>query len=185
MSRRHEAGSGVDSQTGTWVPEFPGQRPPFPPGHELSLVHGANSPRRFGPLAAELELQARTDPGWPEHLNATMYRGSIAALFRAEARIELLVGYLNQFDAMGAMTETIEVEENETQIGDGKSRRVSITKRISSALERLHREESLAMNLRSKLGLDPLSFSKIQADVAKAQLDLTKIWAEEHEGDGG
>jgi len=174
--------SGVDSTTGEWTPAFPGQREPFKKGHTLSMVHGANSPRRFGPLAEQLEHQARTSEGWPPHLDNPMYRSSIKALFRAEARIELLTDFLNQFDGVqgveDAMSERVHTEEEEDETYTGK-KRVTMTKRVSSAMERLHREETLAMNLRSKLGLDPLSFSRIQADVARTSVDLTKLWSDD------
>lgn len=44
------AGSGV-AHDGSWVPEFPGQRPPIQPGHLASVRHGAFSQRLIGPLA--------------------------------------------------------------------------------------------------------------------------------------
>lgn len=50
---------------GEWVPAFPGQRPPFQPGHELSLKHGAYASVALGPRVAELADELRPHvPGY-------------------------------------------------------------------------------------------------------------------------
>ncbi|WAL67129.1 hypothetical protein ORV05_04895 [Amycolatopsis cynarae] len=173
--------SGIDPETGEWNPVWKGQLAPFRPGNTVSLTHGATSPRRFGPLSEELERRARQSPDWPTHLNSAMYDQAVGALFRTEAKVMLLMQYLSRFEPEQAMTDLVETEETEESEGDqtsGRKRRMSTTKRLNNALEMLRREETLAMNLRSKLGLDPLSFSRIQADVASAKLDLTRIWAQ-------
>ena len=48
-----------------WKPAFEGQRPPFLPGNEANLIHGARSERRVGPLAERISLLAQweTRPG--------------------------------------------------------------------------------------------------------------------------
>jgi hypothetical protein len=67
-------GQGVDGQDGpeAAVPAGAGEEgrggargyswPPFEPGHTLSTRHGAYSPRRVEPLAAELVELALADP---------------------------------------------------------------------------------------------------------------------------
>jgi hypothetical protein len=53
----------VAGQETTWVPAFPSQRPPFEPGNQLATTyHGAYSPRRVDPLAAELVAVVLDDP---------------------------------------------------------------------------------------------------------------------------
>lgn len=75
---RARSGIGPD---GTWTPAFPGQRPPFPPGHdlgvrfepgnELGLRHGAYAELRLAPRAAEIveglrgQVPARTEADEP------------------------------------------------------------------------------------------------------------------------
>lgn len=44
-----------------WVPKFPGQRPPFTPGNEMAVKHGAGSPRKVAPIAAELMQELFAD----------------------------------------------------------------------------------------------------------------------------
>lgn len=51
-----DARSGVD-ESGEWTPAFPGQRPPFGPGHALSTKHGVFSRAAMQPRAAELAAQ--------------------------------------------------------------------------------------------------------------------------------
>lgn len=45
--------SGLDEH-GEWTPAFPGQRPPFSKGHELTVTHGAYARIKLAPRAAEL-----------------------------------------------------------------------------------------------------------------------------------
>jgi hypothetical protein len=53
----------VAGQETAWVPAFPSQRPPFAPGNEVAATyHGAYSPRRVDPLAAELVAVVLDDP---------------------------------------------------------------------------------------------------------------------------
>lgn len=42
------------AEEGTWVPEFPGQRPPFAVGNSVALKHGGKSVVALRPRAAEL-----------------------------------------------------------------------------------------------------------------------------------
>ena len=53
------ADSGRDER-GEWTPAFPGQRPPFEPGHELTVKHSAYADVRLGPRVAELADEIRT-----------------------------------------------------------------------------------------------------------------------------
>jgi hypothetical protein len=54
-----QTGSGLD-EDGGWMPQFPGQRPPFPRGNDLHLSHGAYaSPLRLGERADEIAEQVR------------------------------------------------------------------------------------------------------------------------------
>jgi len=151
-----------------WTPEFDGQRPPFPPGndlgvklqpgHELSTRHGAYSPRRVEPLAAELVDQVLDDPDIP-YLQMPSYRLAVWAWARAEAQVQLLTEYLA--DRAG-----------ESGVGDLDD------ESIRAAYLLLHRAEARADRSRSKLGLDPLSRARLGRDVAlghRAAMDTASI----------
>ena len=63
-----------------WTPEFAGQRAPFPAGHEMSMVHGARSERKVGPLAAQLAQDLLTDPDVPPAYSRAAVLGLSAGL---------------------------------------------------------------------------------------------------------
>jgi hypothetical protein len=67
--------------------------PPFEPGNEVALRHGAYSPRRVDPLAKEIVDHLLTDPELA-YLHAPRHRWTVLALGRAEAQVQLLVEYL-------------------------------------------------------------------------------------------
>ncbi len=79
--------------TPVWVPASAGQRPPFAPGHELSLRHGAYLPRKVDPLARELVDRVLDDEG-ASHVRAAACRPALPAWARAEAQVQQLSEYL-------------------------------------------------------------------------------------------
>lgn len=117
-----------------WTPAFPGQRPPFQPGHTLSLRHGARSPRVVDPLADSILQRAVEDAPW---LSEPKYAATVRAWARAEAQAELLTAWLDEHG--------LHDEEG----------------RLRYAEQALHRAETRAMNLRSRLGLDPISRARL------------------------
>jgi|GEM_PF-3456694 len=71
-----------------WVPEFPGQRPPFQPGNAAALRTGAHSPRVYGPRAQELAaglVADRPDLGSPSYAAAVTVWATFLARFELEA----------------------------------------------------------------------------------------------------
>lgn len=156
--------SGVQAG-GAWVPAFPGQRPPFQPGHELATHHGAYSPRRVDPLATEL-VERILDDDDVAYLRALSVRPALWAWAKAEARVQLLEEYLAGRGGPDG-------------VGDLEDRRTR------SAWELLHRAETRAESGRKQLGLDPLSRARLGRDVAQgrqadAAAELTRM-REEHE----
>lgn len=155
------------------TPLEPWQRPPFRPGHTLSLKHGAYSPRRVEPLAEELvesTLAAAADRGSvTAYLSEPSYRPSLWAWARAEAKVQLLTEWL--MDRGGDLDE------------DGE---------VRSAAALLERVERRAVTLRARLGLDPLSRAKLGRDVAAGSLSVAQLMSmlgddpgdEEGDGDG-
>lgn len=146
-------------ETSPWVPAFPGQRPPFQPGHELSIQHGAYSPRKVDPLAAELVERLLQDPT-VGYLQTPAYRPALWAWARAEAQVQLLTEYLEQRGKGGV-----------GDLGD---------ERVKQAYLLLHRAEARADRSRARLGLDPLSRARLGKDVAQgraadAAAELTRM----------
>lgn len=142
-----------------WAPEFPGQRPPFPPGNDLATQHGAYSPRKVDPLARELVDLVLADTGLG-YLQAPAYRPALWAWARAEAQAQLLTEYLERRGKGGV-----------GDLGD---------ERVKAAYLLLHRAEARALSGRRQLGLDPLSRARLGKDVAQgraadAAAELTRM----------
>ncbi len=138
-----------------WTPEFPGQRPPFQRGHELSVQHGCYSPRRVDPLASELVDRMLSDVA-VTFLQAPAYRPALWAWARAEAKCQLLEEYLDGRDDLA-------------------------DERVIAAYRELHRAETRAANLRTQLGLTPLARARLGKDVAQARVaDAAAVMAELH-----
>lgn len=147
--------------------------PPFEPGNEVALRHGAYSPRKVEPLANELvervvaQAQAAESPTpW---LRDVTYAPAVWAWARAEARVQLLEEWLMSRGSVGVDAE-----------GE-----------VQGAAKLLTRYEASAARARQALGLDPLSRARLGKDVAAAEVDMAKLMAEEAErdrqggGDGG
>ena len=143
--------------------------PPFAPGNTVALVHGAKSERSVAPLAEKIAAGLLTHPSCPDYLQEPAYGPVVAAWSRAEAVTQLLWQYLDGMDAERALTETITGEEDETHGEGGSITRRSASTRVMSVLGELHRAETRAMNLRGRLGLDPVSRAKIAKDLGIAQ----------------
>jgi hypothetical protein len=165
----HEAEESVvtGQQETTWTPAFDGQRPPFQPGndlgrklepgHELTLKHGAYSPRKMEPLAEEI---AGHIIAAAPHLEDPRWRLAVLALARDEARIQLVVEWLMTLapDGVGDLADP----------------------GILAAHGLLHRLESRAALQRGRLGLDPLSAARLGRDKAAAGIDVAMIMAQLH-----
>lgn len=120
----------------------PPRHPDFTVGNAMALRHGAHSRRVVDPLAAEIvaeAVEAVPDLDRPE------YRAVVEAWAREEARCRLLTAWLDQHGLMD---------------GEGHLR---------PAEQALHRAETRATNLRSRLGLDPLSAQRIGRDKAQTR----------------
>lgn len=140
----------TDQETTSWVPQFAGQRPPFPKNNELAATHhGAYSPRRVEPRAAEyadaaLEI-AEVDGSPVAYLADPSYGPALRAWGRSEAAQDLVEEFLAE---LGPIDD------------EGK---------IRPAAELLERVARRAERMRSRLGLDPLSRATLAKDLAVAQ----------------
>lgn len=128
---------------------------PFQPGHTVSLRHGAYSPRRVDPLAAE--YAALIEP--ESYLADPSYAPAVWAWARAEARCTLLAEYLADRDLL-----------------DAKGRPLP-------AMELVIRMERLAAEARARLGLDPLARARLGKDITSQSVDLARLYAERRAGE--
>lgn len=137
---------------------------PYEPGNLAALKHGAYSPRKVDPVAVEiLEATAATVTWWrPADMPAAW------AWARAEAQVQILTEYL-----------AVAGEASGDGVGDLDE------DRVKAAYLLLHRAETRANSLRSKLGLDPLSRARLGRDVAAAEVDVARLMAGLGGGDGG
>jgi hypothetical protein len=125
----------------------PWQRPPFQPGHTLSVRHGAHSPRIVAPLARELyEEYAAAYP------DLAAYPAALAALAKADAHALKIEEYL---------------EEHGLADGDGNLRNDAIRHLRGFRLDQHRARESL--------GLTPASEAKllsVRAEATKGAFDV-------------
>lgn len=117
------------------------ERPPFPPGNAVSVRHGAKSDAVVLPLADAKLVELRERAPW---ILDVVDADGLRAYLVTEARCDLLRAYVN---------------ENGLLDGKGKP---------TGAAEFLLRCERSATDLRSRLGLDPLSRGRLGRDVAVA-----------------
>jgi hypothetical protein len=141
------AGSGLKDD-GSWEPEFEGQRPPYAPGNTSAMVHGARSERTIRPLAEQLMQAILEDAEQPDHLRSPMFRFTLSECCRAQAVAEILFDYI---DSLG--------------VEDMVRPRLSGTK---SPVDQWKAAAAHAASLRSKLGLDPVSYARIAKDLGLA-----------------
>lgn len=141
-----------------WTPEFPGQRAPFTQGHEITLKHGANSPRRVDPIAAALVTELLQDESLA-YLRAPRYAAAVQAWANTEAKCALIAAWVDQMPIEQA---------------------ASSKPGTQPVLELLRKWEATAQTHRARLGLDPLSAARLGKDVAQgrqadAATELTRM----------
>ena len=156
--------------------------PPFEPGNEVATVHGAHSERRVGPLAEQIATALLTHPETPPYVREPSYAAVVRAWSRAKAVVELLWRWLAEHDSDAALADLTTTEED-AEFGKGTASKRTTSRHVESVLTQLHRHEVRAMNLRSRLGLDPLSRARLGKDVAAQRVDLARYFAELQNGD--
>jgi hypothetical protein len=142
------------------VPAFPTQRPPFARANGLAVRHGVYSARKVNPLARQFVDGVLADESIA-YLREPKYTAALWSWARDEARCVLLDEYLA---AAGELT------------GDGVGDLES--SRVLAAYALQHRVEMWAMSGRARLGLDPLSESRLRRDRAAASVDMARLMAE-------
>lgn len=127
-------------------------------GNEYGLVHGASSQKYYGPVAHLIAEDLLTDAGCPDYLKRTVMVHSIRGWAEAEAKCVLARTYL----------ESLDMEDQFTARKQGQAAPIEIWSKL----------EKHAANMRSRLGLDPVSASRIGKSLTSAGLDLAKMAAE-------
>jgi len=138
---------------GEWYePGDESRRDGFDPGNSVfegednpNFTHGAKSGVTVAERAAKLLTSALEDGTMPDHLRSPAFRSAVQAWAEAEAVASLLFDWLNGKD----------VEESVRPP-------LAATKAPVDLWRSAH---SHAANLRSKLGIDPVSFARIRADL--------------------
>lgn len=130
-----------------WVPDFPGQRPPFMPGNQLALKHGAFSAARTDPIAQRFIDEIAADEN-TAYLAAPRFQAQLWTWATAAARVELLSAWIDDM--------TI---ESATFSGKGQV----------SPLELLRKWITTTQTLSARMGLDPLSAARLGKDVAQGR----------------
>lgn len=144
--------------------------PPFTKGHKRGVIHGARDERRVRELAEEYTAKLLADPSTPAYLQEPSFRGAVDAHSRTAVIVDLLWAYVVDKDiaaAMADVTSTTEDEERVYEPGNGRRGRQRRTRRLSeshhvvSALRQLDRYEATAAMQRTRLGLDPYGRAKL------------------------
>lgn len=117
------------------------QRPPFEPGHTLSLKYGAHSPRVYEPIARDLVAAVIA-----ERPDLVPYRHAVEAWADAEARAGLLRAHLAE----------VSMFDSEGEPRDG-------------VLKWLIQFEKRASAMRHRLGLDPLAHAELARQRVEAE----------------
>jgi hypothetical protein len=141
--------SGIDPETGEWHPAFPGQRPPFPPGHTYSLRHGAHSEARIRPLAEKIAADVLAELG----LSAAALEPDLRERLTKFARAEAMAGLLWDWMAGGGMEAILDYYEA-WQRAVGRARRLSDQLGLREARLDQYRRE-LAEKSRARLRSRP------------------------------
>ena len=148
-----------------WTPEFDGQRPPFAPGNEAAVMHGARSASVRGPARR---------PGSPRNSSRTRTRpitsGSrvFAAACAAWARARPCAACCGHGWRAGTSWPGLPPSATTTEdeiCGKGKTNRKSVTRTPLGAGPAAPVREHRVV-LRSKLGLDPASAARVGRDLA-------------------
>lgn len=147
------AGELVNPDGTPWTEAFPSQRPPFQPGNQLSLKHGATSPQRVDPIAHGYIAELLADPQ-TEYLNQPRFAAALWAWAVAQAKMQLVAAWVDDMPI-----------EQQTYSGKGQT----------SPLELLRKMMSTTQTAAARLGLDPLSAARLGKDITSIKVDLATL----------
>lgn len=167
-----------------WVPEFPGQRPPFGPGNRLHMSHGANVFEVRNPVAQQLKGWVCSLPG-NEYLREERNAVALDDWAHAQARVLLMRSWADGCDVEAALAEVTEIEETVERPSPGVERRYTRAKSVVGTWKALESAERHARACADRLGLSPLARVKLGKQAQSASADLALIWAAEDEKETG
>lgn len=138
-----------------WTPAWPGQRPPFAPGHDLSTTHGAYSEARLIPLSEKVYAELRASlVSWDD-----AYEIPVRAVAEIRARRILAVRWL---DEHGLTTAKGEVQPILKEVPKWEARE-----------RELANDLALTIRSRAALDLDRLAAMKDMVTLADIRPVLT------------
>lgn len=137
--------------------------PPFEAGNTAAVTHGVWSARKVSPLTAELITAVQSSATRPgstvSYLADPSYALAVKRWATLEARCELIRTWL----------------DDRTDIEAGQPGDIDEDGEVRPAADLLVRLEGQAAKAAERLGLDPLSRSKLGRDVAATAVDLTAV----------
>jgi hypothetical protein len=139
-----------------WTGEHP-LRPPFAPGNDLSVTHGAYSPAIAGPRA-ERVLEELSGPGAPDYVRSPMFGPAMRLIASRVASAELAAEHLAPMP----------VEQQMEPPKPGTSAPIEILRKLDVA----------ALGALSSAGLTPVSAAKMTKSLTGAQVDIAQLMAD-------
>ena len=146
-----------------WTPNPNGQKPPFEPGNDLAVTHGAWSEALVSPAAEA--VRAEMQVSGPEYLREPMFGPAVRLVAADVARAERVAAYVDGLP----LEEQIEPPKPGT----------------SAPVELARKMDAHALNGLSKLGLTPDSAAKMTRQVAGTQVDIARLMADIADEDAG
>jgi len=146
-----------------WTPEFEGQRPPFQPGNQMAVKHGAFTPARINPVAEQIIAGIHADDDL-SILRMPAFQYGLWAYATAAARVLRLEEWVDSMPIQQA-----------ADSDRGKT----------SPLELLRKWQTYMDNKAARLGLDPISYAKLHKTVASTKVDLARLLSEFDDTDDG
>jgi hypothetical protein len=146
-----------------WTPDFERQRPPFQPGNQLAVTHGAYSVKRTDPIARRLLEEIASDPT-TSYLASPKYHAQLWQWAVAQARVEVLTDYVDGMDLQDAI--------------DSERGKVS-------PLDLLRKWMTTAQGLANSMGFTPAAAARLGKDVAATQVDLAQLLSRPAKADPG
>jgi len=150
-----KAGSGIRDD-GRWVPEFPGQRPLFPPGHVLPQTHGAYAaPVRFSEQTVEIADALRTYiPGYTPGMETSLQTYAIT-IVRVERAVRAIEHVEDVFERTGKLPRVTNRKKDPDDF-------------LAHLRQDLARWITLSLKLADALGLTPSASARILKDAGQA-----------------
>jgi hypothetical protein len=174
----------VNGTPAEWVPESPAQLPPYGPGNQAGVRHGARTAAIRDPVAEELKVWAASQPG-NEYLREERNAFALNDWAQAQARVLLMQAYASGQAVDEALAEITEIEETVERPSPGVERRYTRAKSVVATWKALESAERHARQAADRIGLSPLARMKLGKQAQAASADLALIWAAQDDEETG